>query len=93
MPPEMIIQAETRFSESLFVQECLEWHNNYRSKHLAPALTLDPPVSFSLLLFAFDRGHGDLIFVCNTKVHFHFDIKRFRLKKAIALFMWFCESH
>ena len=45
MPPEMVVQAETRFSESPFVQECLEWHNNYRRKHLAPDLTLDPPVS------------------------------------------------
>ena len=45
MPPEMVVQAETRFSESPFVQECLEWHNNFRRKHLAPDLTLDPPVS------------------------------------------------
>lgn len=44
LPPEMIVQAETRFSESPFVQECLEWHNYFRRKHLAPDLTLDAPV-------------------------------------------------
>ena len=50
MPPEMVVQAETRFSESPFVQECLEWHNNYRRKHSAPDLTLDPPVSTFILV-------------------------------------------
>ena len=52
MPPEMVVQAETRFSESPFVQECLEWHNNYRRKHLAPDLTLDPPVSTFILVYS-----------------------------------------
>ena len=30
MPPEMVVQAETRFAESPFVQECLEWTNVFR---------------------------------------------------------------
>ena len=55
MPPEMVVQAETRFSESPFVQECLEWHNNYRRKHLAPDLTLDPPVSTFILGYIKDH--------------------------------------
>ena len=42
--PEMIIQAETRFAESPFVIECLEWHNSFRKRHLAPELSLDPLV-------------------------------------------------
>ena len=40
--PELIVQAETRFAESPFVLECLEWHNYLRKKHLAPQLDLDP---------------------------------------------------
>ena len=59
MPPEMVVQAETRFSESPFVQECLEWHNNYRRKHLAPDLTLDPPVSTFIL------GYIKDYYICN----------------------------
>lgn len=39
--PELIVQAETRFADSIFVQECLEVHNTLRKKHLAPCLTLD----------------------------------------------------
>ena len=43
--PELVVQAETRFSESPFVQECFEWHNQLRRRHLAPDLVLDAPVS------------------------------------------------
>ena len=43
--PELVIQAETRLSESPFVLECLEWHNYFRKKHLAPELILDPLVN------------------------------------------------
>jgi hypothetical protein len=43
--PELIVQAETRFSESPFVLECLEWHNTFRKSHSSPPLTLDPIVS------------------------------------------------
>ena len=42
--PELVVQAETRFSESPFVLECLEWHNLFRKRHLSPELTLDPLV-------------------------------------------------
>ena len=45
LSPELTVQAETRFSESLFVNECLEWHNHYRKRHLAPPLAFDPIVS------------------------------------------------
>ena len=47
--PEMIIQAETRFAESPFVIECLEWHNSFRKRHLAPELSLDPLVRYSYI--------------------------------------------
>ena len=43
--PELVVQAETRFSESPFVQECFQWHNQLRRRHLAPDLVLDAPVS------------------------------------------------
>ena len=42
--PELVVQAETRFSESPFVQECFQWHNQLRRRHLAPDLVLDAPV-------------------------------------------------
>ncbi len=45
VPPELVVQAETRFGDSIFVQECLEWHNRFRRRHLAPDLILDAPVS------------------------------------------------
>ena len=51
--PEMIIQAETRFAESPFVIECLEWHNSFRKRHLAPELSLDPLVRYSYI-YLFD---------------------------------------
>ena len=51
--PEMIIQAETRFAESPFVIECLEWHNSFRKRHLAPELSLDPLVTYSYI-YLFD---------------------------------------
>ena len=38
--------AETRFSESEFVMQCLEWHNNYREIHCAPPLQFDAIVSY-----------------------------------------------
>ena len=38
------IIAETRFAESEFVKECLDWHNHYRAHHLAPPLEFDPIV-------------------------------------------------
>ena len=43
--PELVVQAETRFSQSPFVQECFQWHNQLRRRHLAPDLVLDAPVS------------------------------------------------
>ena len=69
MPPEMVVQAETRFSESPFVQECLEWHNNYRRKHLAPDLTLDPPVSTFIL--GYIKGTQNSILPTKSTVERH----------------------
>lgn len=65
MPPEMVVQAETRFSESPFVQECLEWHNNYRRKHLAPDLTLDPPLCATAQHWANLLAHKDEFYYQN----------------------------
>lgn len=44
--PEITQLAETRFSESKFVMECLEWHNTYRKMHSAP------PLAFNAILCA-----------------------------------------
>ena len=55
--------AETRFADSDFVAECLEWHNHYRQHHLAPPLTLDPTVREKFDIMVACRGlHISVIF-------------------------------
>ena len=55
--------AETRFADSDFVAECLEWHNHYRQHHLAPPLTLDPIVREKFDIMVACRGlHISVIF-------------------------------
>ena len=48
--PETKEIAETRFSESDFVIQCLEWHNLYRKIHSAPPLKFDAIVSYPFLI-------------------------------------------
>jgi len=53
------IIAETRFAESEFVKECLDWHNHYRAHHLAPPLEFDPILCATAQHWANMLAHED----------------------------------
>ena len=63
--PELVVQAETRFAESPFVLECLQWHNHYRAQHLAQELVLDAPLCATAQHWANLLAHKDEFYYQN----------------------------